>query len=146
MKTLVELDAAAQEAAAKAAAARDAADRARAEAEARRQERLATYDQAQAQQFDRKQLEQDVTDAEHRLMAVIKADPVWAAIIDRGVAQLRLRHRWAEDGGGAGQAPPSVEAVAFEFLARIADREVHNLGEDELDARAAARTAAGESA
>ncbi len=145
MKTLVELDAAAQEAAAKAAAARDAADRARAEAEARRQERLATYDQAQAQQFDRKQLEQDVTDAEHRLMAVIKADPVWAAIIDRGVAQLRLRHRWAE-AGGLGQAPPSVEAVAFEFLARIADREVHNLGEDELDARAAARTAAGESA
>jgi len=143
VRTVAQLDAAAAEAAAAFAAARDAADKAHAEAEQRRQTRLDAYDRQQQADYDRRKLEQDVTDAENRLSAAIKADPVWAATIALGVAQRRLRHRWAE-AGSVGQLPPSAEQIAFEFLARVADREANNQAEDELDARAQARAAAGE--
>jgi len=80
--TVEQLTAAAQDAMAKAAAARDAADQARAEAEGRRQARRADIDRRWLAEYDPQALHRAVTAARLQLVAAVRADPVWAAVID----------------------------------------------------------------
>ena len=143
-RSLDELTAAADQAAAKAAAARDAADRARAEEQARRWERIAAHDRAQPV-YDRERLREATAAAEDRLKAAIVADPVWAAVIALGVAERREIHGWREAGSvGTSPRPSGANRIDPEFMATVADREANNQMQDELAERAAAREAAGD--
>jgi len=144
-RTLEQLDAAAQQAAAKAAAARDAADRAHAEEQARRQERIDAHDQRQRDAYDAQQLRDETDAAQRRLTDAVRADPVWAAVIAVGVAQRREIRRWQETGGvGVSPLPSGANRLDVEHLAMLADRAANDQMEDELDERAAAREAAGD--
>jgi len=151
-KSLQELDAAAQTAILKAAEAKDAADRSRAEAEARRQERLEAHDRKVLADWDRQPLERDVLLAKRRLAQAIEADPTWQAIIDVIAAQSRLYQLFHEasglsatyDRGPFTQHPPRVDEPGFDALAQIAERIASERVADEMDARDQERQAAGE--
>ncbi|MEJ7772916.1 MAG: hypothetical protein WKF51_13515 [Geodermatophilaceae bacterium] len=151
-KTLEELDAAAQSALLKAAEAKDAADRSRAEAEARRQERLEAFDRQRLAEWDRQPLEKAAREAKQRLTQAIEADPTWQALVGVIVAQSRLYQRFHEASGlsatyGRGpftQHPPQVDEPIFETLAQVAERIASQRVADEMDARDRERQAAGE--
>ena len=142
-RSLDELTAAADQAAAKAAAARDAADRARAEEQARRWERIAAHDRAQPV-YDRERLREATAAAEDRLKAAIVADPVWAAVIEVGVCQRREIHLWRQSGSGPSPLPSGANRIDPEYFAAVADLEANDQMEDELAERASAREAAGD--
>jgi len=151
--TVEQLVAAAQDAAAKAAAARDAADQARVVAEGRRQARRADADRQWLAAYDAQTLHRAVGDARRELVAAVRDDPTWQAVIGFLAAQYRhyqSHHEAAavRDRLGlepvADPGPHPVWPISFDELSQIADRTAAGIVADEMDARAAAREAAGD--
>jgi len=150
---LDKLDAAAQAAAAKAAAARDAADQAHVEAEARRQARRADADRQWLAEFDRQALHRAVGDARREMVAAVRDDPTWQAVIGFLAAQYK-HYQWHHEAVAvrdrlglepvADPGPHPVWPISFDELSQIADRTAAGIVADEMDAQAAAREAAAE--
>lgn len=151
--TVEQLTAAAQDAMAKAAAARDAADQARAEAEGRRQARRADIDRRWLAEYDPQALHRAVTATRLQLVAAVRADPVWAAVIDLLAAKYR-HYQWHHEAAAvrdrlglepvADLGPHPVRVIGFDELALIADQTAAGTVADEMDALDARREAAGD--
>lgn len=96
-------------------------------------------------EYDRQRLKHETAAAEDRLKAAILSCPVWTAVVELGLAQRREIARWREAGSvGPSPLPSGANRLDVEHLAAVADHLANDQMEDELDARAAARTAAGD--
>ncbi len=152
-KTVDQLTEAAAAATAKAAAAADAAEQARAEEQARRRERFAAIDRQWLDAYDPQTLHRAVGDARRQMVAAVRDDPTWAAVVGFLAAQYR-HYQWHHQAAAvrdrlglepvAEQGPHPVWPISFDALSQIADQTAAGIVSDERDAQEAAREAAGD--